>query len=777
MKKTKILVWAIISVMLFSNIFVASASLERSFVTYTVSYSGVAQDSPHAFSPVLQVKTFGDITLNEPKDITSDPDSGDIYIADTNNNRIVILDKNFGFKHIIRRFESGDQATPPEYLSSASSQSGNSDNDNDNDGDEDDDYIPFQIYDPDDDDGEFFDPFADLDDEWNDLSFGNDTFNTPTGIYLHTNEEGHGYIYVCDTEKNRIVVFDKDDWSFVKVIWSPDPGTVPGEFEFKPLKMAIDMTGRLNVISENTNSGVVTMDESGKFEGFMGALRTQLSPSDIFWRTFQSEEQRRGRGRVTPATPTGIGVDKDGFIYVTSYPSDRGRIYSLINSRSNSNVFSPVKKFSPGGEDILVRNGPFQPVGEIVFYGHTDPSHLADVVIAGNNIYSVMDKRHHKIFTYDSEGNLLYAFGGQGTTLGNFAALAAIEYIDNDNSILALDSQNSSITLFEKTEYGKLIDEAINMTESKDLEETEAIWLNLRAQNSNFDLAYIGIGKVKLKEKNYSEAMDNFYAANNRLYYSRAFQNYRKELMEGWGVLIPLVIILLTVLITWGFKSAFKFNKDRKTLDSAQKKTLKEQMVYIFHVIFHPFDGFWDLKNERRGGPMAGSIILTIIAASYMISDVLTGYLFGGDFNQINIMGSLGMVFVPVVLWTVGSWCLTSLMDGKGRLVEIYTATCYAASPLMFFIIPASVLTRILITEEAMIIELMMTLGTFWVVCLIYGSTVSTHSYTAGKSFMVCLLTIVVIIFMIFLFLLFFNVISRFMTYIQEIYREVTFRL
>ena len=45
-------------------------------------------------------------------------------------------------------------------------------------------------------------------------------------------------------------------------------------------------------------------------------------------------------------------------------------------------------------------------------------------------------------------------------------------------------------------------------------------------------VAYIGIGKTYLKEGRYKEAMEYFELGNSRKYYTKAFQFYRKELMQ-----------------------------------------------------------------------------------------------------------------------------------------------------------------------------------------------------------------------------------------------------
>ena len=39
---------------------------------------------------------------------------------------------------------------------------------------------------------------------------------------------------------------------------------------------------------------------------------------------------------------------------------------------------------------------------------------------------------------------------------------------------------------------------------------------------------------------------------------------------------------------------------------------------YALHVIVHPFDGFWDLKHEKRGNLASALIILAATILAYM---------------------------------------------------------------------------------------------------------------------------------------------------------------
>ena len=104
-------------------------------------------------------------------------------------------------------------------------------------------------------------------------------------------------------------------------------------------------------------------------------------------------------------------------------------------------------------------------------------------------------------------------------------------------------------------------------------------------------------------------------------------------------------------------------------------KTLK----YVFHVIFHPFDGFWDLKHEKRGSIRSGFLILLVTILAFFYQAIGKGYMFNPRATYSTVFLQVIAVIVPVLLWVVGNWCLTTLFDGEGSMKDIFIATCYSA--------------------------------------------------------------------------------------------------
>ncbi len=707
--------------------FTASAAVDKAYQTYTYSSMGTSQYSPDAYYPSARYITFGEvngeeISLEAPKDLFVDED-GNTIIADTGHNRVVVLDQNFKAIDVIETFDSNKK---------------------------------------------------------------DDTFAEPTGIYRHTD----GRLFVCDKLNHRLVVFSQENGKFVfnKIINPPPAKSMYDGFIFSPKSVAIDATGRLNVVCEGETMGILTMAEDSEwdepvenssFEGYIGAIPVSPTAAEIFWRLFMTEEQIAADIKQISPPYNNVAVDDKGFIYATASWLETGEIYGMVQSKDTSSAKCPVKRYTPSGQDVLVRNGHFSPLGDLEFpitnnTTDTGASIIEDVAIGENDVYSLMDSQHNKIFTYDGEGNLLYAFGGKSTAMGNFTRLIAIDYKGKD--IVALDEEGKSVTLFTMTDYGALIDEVITLQSQRKYTETIPIWEKIKEANNNFDLAYVGIGKSLLQQGKYDEAMEYFYAADVPDQYSLAMKGARSESLEQVAIFIPVVIILAVFLLAKLFAWAKKYNT-KEALAGGPHST-KSGLIYGFHVIFRPFDGFWDLKHEKRGNMKSALILLGILLVSSVVSTPLTGYLFGtGNRLESTFFNDLFNVLLPLVLWCVANWCLTSLMDGKGSLKDIFISVCFAVIPLCFLMIPSAIVSNFLTLDEAAILSYMMNIAYVWTGILIVASSMTVHDYSFGKNILVCILTIVGMAIILFLAMLFLSVSNRIIEFIGNLISEISLRI
>ena len=693
------------------------------YTTYTYSPDGFALYSPAAYSPTMTVdyKTVGlETKWDEAADLHVDHENK-VYLVDKTGNRVIVMTEFYKLDFVIDTFINEHGV--------------------------------------------------------------HDSFDAPQGVFVTEDKYSSsgmlieaGRIYVCDTNNNRIVIFNRQG-EFVKTIEQPESALFGEDAIYQPVAMAVDQYGRIYVVSQTTNQGVIVMDDEGTFNGFIGAQKVKYDILQIIWRRFQSKEQRKKSESYIPVSFNNISIDEEGFIYVTNDSIDESSQLASIDSKNAS--YSPVKKLNSAGDEIMKRNGFFDPGGEVNVKmkragdNHTGVSRIVDVAIGPEGTWSIVDPNRCKIFTYDSNGNLLFAFGDEGKLLGNVTKAGSMAY--QGNYILLLDVDADTFTVYERTEYGDLLIDALACENNRLYGEAIERWEAVLQRNNNFDTAYIGIGKALYSESDYEGAMEYLRAAYETTYYSKSYQEIRKVWIADYFIWIPIVIIVLCVAWSFFMKYAKKLNYD--TAHSRGKRTYWRELMYSFHLVFHPFDGFWDLKHEKRGSMRAALTIIALVIIAFFYQSVGTGYLMNPEEKYSTILVQLIAVLVPVLLWSISNWCLTTLFDGEGSLKDIIIACGYALAPMPLFLIISTALSNVVALEEAQIVSLLVTISFVWAAFLVFFGMMVTHDYSMFKTITTTIGTIVAMAVIMFVAVLFTSLLGKILSFVTSIYTELSYRV
>lgn len=355
-----------------------------------------------------------------------------------------------------------------------------------------------------------------------------DTFRSPTGVCVSKN----GDIYIADSLNRRIVILAADK-SLRQIVANPTSESLDDGYVFTPLKITVDYAGRIYCIAQNMFEGIMVFESDGSFTGFFGTISVKISLMEKFWKRIATKEERQKQKLYIPTEFTGVDVDDDGFIYASSI-DEAGQ--------------QAVRRLNPKGQDVI-KTGPKEKVGgDLWIEGDTKyagASQITDVVYRGKGIYSLLDRKRGRIFTYDHEGNLLYIFGGLGTQTGTFTTPAAIEVIGN--RLIVLDSAKAELVVFDVTKYGSYINEAVSLRYDGDESQAVAMWAEVLKLDANNELANTGMGKAYLTAGENKLAMKYLKIGMSKDYYSIAFRRYRNEILKENLDLILTIILLLVV--------------------------------------------------------------------------------------------------------------------------------------------------------------------------------------------------------------------------------------
>jgi len=215
-----------------------------------------------------------------------------------------------------------------------------------------------------------------------------------------------------------------------------------------------------------------------------------------------------------------------------------------------------------------------------------------------------------------------------------------------------------------------------------------------------------------------------------------------------------------------------------KYLEKAWWQHLGKTLRYSLYVSTHPLDGFWDLTHEHRGSIAAANVILVVMIITEIMRLTLTSFQFITiNMEYFNAIIVLMRVLLPVFLWTVANWSLTTLMDGKGKMYEIYMAVCYALTPYVIINVILIVLSQFITFEEGAIYWVLGGFSILWTGILILAGMMMVHDYSLVKTILSSLLTVIGMGVMVFIFVVFFSLVSDAVAYFISLYKEILFRV
>lgn len=445
---------------------------QSNFNSYSYDEWDESVAAPASYQPVIARNglEIGSGPLNTPQDFFMDRD-GHLYVADTGNNRILILDKDLELLDTLETVRMNGEEIP----------------------------------------------LTDVE-----------------GLYVTEDR----VMYVTQTSEGRVLIIE--DGEVKGTIERPVSNLVTEDFVFSPTKIGLDIYGRSYVLSKGCYSGLLQFDVDGSFMGFFGANKVEVTAQVAFnymWKSILSDEQRAAMTSILPIEYSNVDCCEDGFVYTSTVGTQLPR--------------SQIKKLNPLGNNIYyaLGNEEFNFGDEEFSYnkGKANYPSFIDVKTNERGFIFAIDLTSGRIFERDQEANLVAVFGGMGSQLGTFTTPVAVEtYGDR---VYVLDRLKNNITIFEPTEYGALVEEAICRYNDGLYEEASALWMEVLARNANSRLAYNGIGKAYTQAEEYTDALQYLRYSGDKYSYSRAFGKNRLVVVRKYGpYFIALVVCAAAAL-------------------------------------------------------------------------------------------------------------------------------------------------------------------------------------------------------------------------------------
>jgi sugar lactone lactonase YvrE len=362
------------------------------------------------------------------------------------------------------------------------------------------------------------------------------TFTPLNGIFITP----QGDIYVAEPAAERVLHFNAG-LEPVRVLGRPENIPIRENAVFRPMKVAVDLHGRIYIIAESIFDGMVELNPDGTFNRYFGVVEARPTTAELFWRTLQSPQQRIRSRLFLPVNFTNLTVDGEGFVYATM--SDAGTTVGAnkLNARGVNVMRRPHS-------DHFVGDMSFNRFGFNVPFG---PSIISIIEVTDFGVYYVFDNNRNRVFAYDQDGYMLFAFGGSGSREGMTGSVNGMT-MASGGRLAFTDQTNRSIEIFERTEYGNLLMSAAERQYRNDYAGAAAYWEEVLRFNPFFQYAYLGVGIALYRQGYFEEAMIYFRYGQNPEFYSMAYHRVRSDnMMRHFNTVMTAVLLLLAVYVIY----------------------------------------------------------------------------------------------------------------------------------------------------------------------------------------------------------------------------------
>ena len=194
----------------------------------------------------------------------------------------------------------------------------------------------------------------------------------------------------------------------------------------------------------------------------------------------------------------------------------------------------------------------------------------------------------------------------------------------------------------------------------------------------------------------------------------------------------------------------------------------KDKWYYCFRILSNPGDSFYEIRHREYGSVPIALLMVFIFAICYSMNRLYSSFIV----NDVDPRA----IFAFVLLFAVGNWSITCLMNGEGRLKDIIIVTGYSLLPMILFYIPAILLSQVVSLNEKGFYSLLIIIGTAWTLILILVGIMTIHNYTLAKTLVTLVLSIVAVLLMLFLFMLVTDLVAQVYQFFHSIYQELIFR-
>lgn len=195
-------------------------------------------------------------------------------------------------------------------------------------------------------------------------------------------------------------------------------------------------------------------------------------------------------------------------------------------------------------------------------------------------------------------------------------------------------------------------------------------------------------------------------------------------------------------------------------------------------LIFRPFKSFDALKDQEEGKMSVAITFLCLMGIMSIVEYQYTGFIMNVfDPREMHAILLFVTSVFPILLIVLANWSITTLMDGKATLKEIFLLMSYALFPVILARLTGVIFSNVLIESELIFITVIVSFGWMMTGFTMVIGFVVMHQFTLSKTFLSLLLTLVSLLVIIFVLMLFFSLLQQLSGFFSSLIEELIYRL
>lgn len=196
------------------------------------------------------------------------------------------------------------------------------------------------------------------------------------------------------------------------------------------------------------------------------------------------------------------------------------------------------------------------------------------------------------------------------------------------------------------------------------------------------------------------------------------------------------------------------------------------------YTIFHPFNGFDQVKWEKKGSVHFSFVILLAFFLTNIFDQVLTGFIFNTyNPDKISVPSIFLITMGGFAICFVANWAISSLMFTEGELHNIFIVLAYTLVPYILAELVYIFCTNVANLELQAFLTAVRIIGFVWSGVVLLVGMRYVHQLSFGNVLVNLALTAVGILAILFLILLAYSLVNQIYTFLFTIWNELVFRI